>query len=213
MFKHLIFDLDGTIVDTLPGIAKAINLTLKHFKKPYQWKIKDVYNFVGYGTPYLLTKAFKGKIANFDEVLDYYLPCQVRTHRTVKLFPNLLATLNTLKKKGYKFYIATNKPIEVGPSVINRLYGKSYFVDTVYQKKDTPKKPDPYVVNEIIKRNKLKRDECLYIGDGEVDLLTAKKAKIKGALVKYGYGQYGKFSEKDALFIINRPKDLLKYLK
>ncbi|MCQ2753228.1 MAG: HAD family hydrolase [Bacilli bacterium] len=215
MYKHLIFDLDGTIVDTLPGITEAVNLALKHFRKSWRWKKKDVYNFVGYGTPYLINCAFKGLPLDLDTVLDYYLPTQAITHqrKDVKIFHGLLKTLNKLKARGYTLYIATNKPVEVGPSVIARLYGENYFKDAVYQTRTMPKKPDPYVINEIIRRNQLDRNECLYIGDSEVDLKAAKNAKIASALVKYGYGQYGKFSEDDAIFKIKHPKELLKHLK
>lgn len=214
MYKHLIFDLDGTIVDTLPSIAESINLTLKHFKKPYHYQVKEVAYFVGYGTPYLVRRAFQNENAPVDKICKVYLPTQLAVHlKKAKLFPKLLATLNTLKKRGYKLYVATNKPIEVGPKTIEKLYGTNYFADAIYQTKNTPKKPDPYVINEIIRRNHLKRKECLYIGDSEVDIITAKRAKIDSMLVKYGYGHYDEFDEKTANFVIKHPQELLKYLK
>ncbi|MCQ2796613.1 MAG: HAD family hydrolase [Bacilli bacterium] len=214
MYKHLIFDLDGTIVDTLPSIIKSINLTLKHFKAPYQYTIKDGPRLVGWGTPYLVKTAFKDENCDYEKIVKYYLPTQAKVHlKQAKLFPGIKETLATLKKRGYILYIATNKPIEVGPPTINKLYGKDFFKDASYQKLKTPKKPDPYVVNEIIKRNHLKRKECLYIGDSEVDIATAKNAKIDCLLVTFGYGRYKEFDVKKAKFIINKPQELLNYLK
>lgn len=214
MYKHLIFDLDGTIVDTLPCIIDAINYTLKYFKKPYHYQLKDGPSLIGYGTPYLVKKAFKDENCDLKKIVDVYLPIQLKTHlKSAKAFPGMISTLRELKKRGYHLYIATNKPIEVGPDTIKKIYGNKLFTDACYQTFDTPKKPNPYVINEIIKNNKLKRKECLYIGDGEVDLITAKNAKIDSMLVKYGYGRYGEFNEKKAKFVINNPKELLKYLK
>ena len=95
----------------------------------------------------------------------------------------------------------------------NKLYGNDFFTDAIYQKGNLPKKPDPFIVNEIIKRNHLKRKECIYIGDSEVDILTAKASKIDSILVTYGYGKYQEFDPKKATFYINKPQELLNYLK
>ena len=152
---------------------------------------------------------------NFKELFDIKLFCYLlEIHlKKAKLFPNTLSTLTRLKKRGYKLYIATNKPIEVAKPLINKLYGKHFFKDAIYQKNDLPKKPNPYIVNEIIKRNHLKRKECIYIGDSEVDIITAKRAKIDCILVTYGYGRYQEFDPKKATFYINKPQELLNYLK
>ena len=214
MYKHLIFDLDGTIVDTLPSIIKSINATLKHFKMPYQYTVKDGPNLIGWGTPYLIKTAFKDEHCDYQKIAKHYLPTQAKIHeKEAKLFPDIKETLIILKKRGYLLYVATNKPIEVGPVTINKLYGKGFFKDEQYQTLGSPKKPDPYVVNEIIKRNHLKRKECLYIGDSEVDIATAKNAKIDCLLVTFGYGRYQEFDIKKAKFYINKPKELLNYLK
>ena len=139
MYKHLIFGLDGTIADTLPSITDSVNVTLKYFHDPHHYRVDEVYNFVGYGTPYLLKKAFDNEQINLEQVLAIYLPVQLKIHlKKAKLFPDLLLTLNTLKERGYKLYIATNKPIEVAPKVINQLYGKNFFKDAIYQKGDMP---------------------------------------------------------------------------
>ena len=217
MYKNLIFDLDGTIIDTLPSITKSVNYTLKKSKKPYQYNVKEVYNFVGYGTPYLIGNAFKCmdiKKLPYDKILKIYLPIQLKIHlQYAKLFPKLKETLTKLKKKGYRLYVVTNKPIEVAPGTINKLYGDKFFKDVSCPYKDTPKKPDPYLLNKLIKKHKLQRKECIYIGDGLADLLTAKNGKIDSVLVKYGYGQYGKFDENMAKYIINKPEELLKIFK
>lgn len=214
MYKHLIFDLDGTVADTLPCIIDAINYTLRYFKVPYQYQEKDGCNLIGYGTPYLVKKAFKDENCDVDKIVKIYIPIQRDIHiKHVKRFPVLISVLKQLKKRGYKLYIATNKPIEVGVPTIKKLYGSNFFTDEVYQLHKTPKKPDPYVVNQIINHNHLKKNECLYIGDSEVDLITAKNAGIDSMLVKWGYGKYGKFNEKLAKFVIKSPKELLNYLK
>lgn len=213
MYRHLIFDLDGTVADTLPSIALALNLTLKHFNKNFTYTVEETRFFVGHGTPYLIQKAFKNNIDNFDEVFDYYVRTQIKTHLdNATIFPGLKEKLQQLRDSGCTLYIATNKPAEVAPIVINKLYGDGFFKEIVAQKKDMPKKPDPYVINQIIKRYNLKPNECLYIGDSEVDLLSAKNAGIDACLVKYGYGHYDKINEALAKYIVNKPNDFQQFL-
>jgi len=214
MIKNLIFDLDGTLLDTLPAITKAANLTLKHFKKNYQLPTKEVVNYIGYGTYYLLKNCFRDDLKDdFDEVYKYYVSKQVLTHKIAKPYPYLKSSLISLKKKGYKLFVATNKPNEVANSSLLRVYGKTFFIDIEAQKKDTPKKPDPYVVNQIISRNKLNRKECIYIGDHECDIKTAINAKIPCIILQYGYGHYSDPIFKKCKKVINSPKEIINYLK
>jgi len=214
MYKNLIFDIDGTIIDTLPSITSSVNATLKHFNKNYSYRVDEVYNFVGYGTPYLLKKAFKSEDIDVKEISKFYLPIQLEIHlKNAKIYPDLKEVLTSLRNKGHKLYVATNKPIEIAPKIVENLYGKGFFIDMMCPGLNTPKKPDPYLLNELIKRNNLVKKECLYIGDGEADLLTAKNAGIDCCLVKYGYGQYGKFDESYCKYVINSPLDLLKLFK
>jgi len=215
MIKNLIFDLDGTLLDTLPPICKAINITLKHYKLKYVVSVKECRDYIGYGTPYLLKSAFHNEDRDdYDEAIKYYIKKQLITHKEkVEAFPYLIASLKDLKKKGYKLYIATNKPYEIAELAINKVYGKDFFIDMEAQKNNTPKKPDPYVINAIIKRNKLKRKECIYIGDHECDVQTAINAKIPCLILKHGYGHLDKPIFKKAKKIINSPKEIINYLQ
>ncbi len=215
MIKNLIFDLDGTLLDTLPPISKAINITLKHYKLKYKVSVKECRDYIGYGTPYLLKSAFHNEDRDdYDEAMKYYIKKQIITHKEkVKAFKDMIPSLKSLKKKGYKLFIATNKPYEIATLAINKVYGNNFFIDMEAQKKDTPKKPDPYVINEIIRRNKLKRKECIYIGDHECDVRTSINAKIPCLILKHGYGHLSDPVFKKAKKIINSPKDIIKYLK
>lgn len=215
MIKNLIFDLDGTLLDTLPCICKAANITLKHYNMKHFVSIKECREYIGYGTSYLLKNCFHNQDRNdYDEIVTYYINKQKLTHKqNVKTFPYLTSALKDLKKKGYKLFIATNKPYQVAELVITKIYGKNFFVDMEAQKTNTPKKPDPYVINQIIKRNKLIRKECIYIGDHECDVRTANNAKIPCLVLLQGYGHYEDPIFKKAKKLLNSPKEIIKYLK
>ena len=214
MYKNIIFDLDGTILDTLSSITDAVNETLKIFKKNYFYSCDEIKKFIGHGNKFLIKKAFKIVDDNFDltKIMQVYSLLQLNISlKKTKIFPGLYDVLKKIKKK-YKIYIATNKQYDTTLKIIKNFFNIDFFNDIIAQTEKTLKKPDPDIINQIIERNNLKKNECLYVGDSEIDLLTAKNANIDFCLVKYGYGQYGNFDESFSKFIIFEPQELLNIL-
>lgn len=209
-FKHLLFDLDGTILDTLEAITFALNVTTEHFNLGIKLTKEEVKVNLGRGTPYLIKNCFKNDNLDYDNLLiPFFIEQQLDAHKKYcKLFPNLKDELILLKNQGYKLYVATNKPQKVASFIIPYLYGDNFFEFIQGQDKNIKKKPDPEVINIIVKKFNLNKDECLYIGDSIVDLETAKNANMKSCLVKYGFDDYSKINKSKIIYSINNPKEL-----
>ncbi len=213
-YKHLIFDLDGTVADTLEGITSSLNLTLKHLNYPFNYTEEETKSFIGKGSPHLLKMATKRNHITEEDIsniFDFYIPCQAEEQlKYAKIFPGLYDVLVELKNNDYKLYIATNKPVQLAKTLLDKLYGVNFFVEIIAQDEKIKKKPDSMVVDIIVNKYKLDRNECIYIGDCDVDILTAINSHIDSVLVTYGYGFYDKKYPQQPSYIASSPNELKK---
>jgi len=215
-YKALIFDLDGTLLDTLRGITDAVNATFKELGYNVQHDYVTAKNFIGAGAINFVKRACKGMDINEEQgaligetFLKYYDKLQ-GTNTT--LFPGIRELLDDLKKAGYLICLASNKPQILLEHVIDDKFPGFEFDVRLGQRKGIPYKPDPYVIREIEERFKLLPSECLYIGDSEYDYQTAFNAKIDCCIVKYGYGFYDQDFVKKSTYNVDSVKDLRKLL-
>ena len=215
-YKALIFDLDGTLLDTLKGITDAVNATFKELGYDVQHDYVTARNFIGAGAYNFVKRACKGMDINEEQgaligetFLKYYDKLQ---GPNTTLFPGIRELLDDLKKAGYLICLASNKPQILLEHVIDDKFPGFEFDVRLGQRKGIPCKPDPYVVREIEERFKLLPSECLYIGDSEYDYQTAHNAKIDCCIVKYGYGFYDQDFVKKSTYNVDSVKDLRKLL-
>jgi len=191
MEKHMtpiVFDLDGTLVDSAPDLHAACVKMLADEGKPAP-SIATVIGYIGNGVPRLVELAMADNGIATDQharlitsFMGYYDADPVTL---TKLYPNLLALLETLKANGHKMAVCTNKP-EAPARVILKAFNIEGFFDVVVGG-DTlaVKKPNPEPLFECLKL--LGVDSCLYVGDSEVDAQTADRAKMPMALFTQGY--------------------------
>lgn len=214
MYKHILFDLDGTVIDTLPALVEAANRTLKKFNfKRTPVTLKEAAPYMGHGTPYLVKCCFKNADLDYNPIVKYYISQQLITHpKLAKEYPNTTKALLLLQALDYSFYIATNKPQPVADLIIPHIFGKDLFKCVVGQNDSRAKKPNPEVINIVINKYKLKRSECLYVGDSHIDILTAKNAKIDCCLITHGYDNYEHMDKKDAKYVIKEIEGLFDIL-
>lgn len=212
MIKAVIFDLDGTLLDSLPDIANAINYTLRKYNLP-EHNIDTIKQFVGNGFRALLEKALpKG----FDDIktLDkmeidgraYYRQnsCNIST-----LYDGISEMLDLLRDRKIILNINTNKPhINVEP-IVNYFYNKWYFKETIGQKKELPLKPDPHIALSIVESNNLSCDEFVFVGDSEIDVLTARNAGIKSIAVTWGFNSRDFLIGHNPDFIVDYPLEVV----
>ena len=187
--KTIIFDLDGTILNTLEDLKNAVNYGLKSRNLP-QKDLEFVRLAIGNGTKVLIQKCTPCDICGnerdivFDNFRNYYFE-----HFTdsTKPYPGILEMLKKLKNEGnVKLAVVSNKDHDLTTQLIQKEFPKIFdIVQGSYI--DKPRKPDPYLVRKILKENNLKREDCLYVGDTNIDKETATNSGLKYLLVNYGY--------------------------
>lgn len=195
-YKCAIFDLDGTLLESLQGILDAVNITFKEMGYNIVRTFEEGKNFIGAGAVEFARRAMKGTnipIEKEKEIMDRFLVNYAKTQAVVtKPFENVSNLLKSLQKAGYFVCIASNKPQILLDPVIAKLFPDFKFDLAFGQRPNKPEKPDPFVIFEISKNLGISPNDCVYIGDSEYDYLTAHNAGIDCIICKYGYGFYNK---------------------
>lgn len=216
MYKNLIFDLDGTLLDTLVDIRAAINLALKQCGYDYSFSLKESRTLIGNGSDMLVKRALKNKGDDetaFKQLRAAYLPLyKEKQNEHCKPFNGLKECLNFLEERGCSLYVCTNKPDELANIIVKAHFGKALFKDIIGNGRNFPVKPDPGIVNYLINKHDLEKEETIFIGDSSVDVETARNAKLKSILVTWGYGNYKPSLLEEADFVANKPKQIVQYV-
>ena len=186
-YTTVLFDLDGTLLDTLDDLTDAVNRALAACGLPQREK-REVRAFLGNGARYLMEHAAPGMEAErFEKMLvdykaDYDANCVVKTAP----YPGIEALLRALRARGVKTGIISNKP----DSAVQPLY-ETFFADTmdiaVGEREGIRRKPAPDTVLSAMERLGSAPGETLYVGDTEVDLETARRAGVACAAVTWGF--------------------------
>lgn len=213
MIKLCIFDLDGTVLDTVHTIAYYGNLALsKNGIEPID---DGEYNyFAGNGAVNLVKRMLRFRDALTDAVFeqvfaDYNAAYNADTTYLTAPFDGITETLNAIKARGIKIAILSNKPHFATCGVITSLFGERYF-DCVYgQREGVPIKPDPTAVYQVIEEMNVKPEDCLYIGDTGTDMETGKNAKLRTVGVLWGFRDKEELLQNGTDFIIEKPCQLL----
>lgn len=189
MNKLVIFDLDGTLLDTLPDISYYVNQTLVKFGYPTHEDDK-IMQFIGNGARNLIKNALPNGTSEkvVDQCLEYYnnVYTQSNSPRT-RLFDGVKQVVSSLKAGGYYTAILTNKP-QMTTDVIYERYMLNMKIDKVVGQRDGIKiKPDPQTTLQILKEFNVSKQNAYLVGDGETDVLTAINAGINGISALWGY--------------------------
>lgn len=188
MYKLVLFDLDGTILDTVPDIKFVLNLTLKRFGLP-EVDENEVKAFVGNGAYMLVKRASKNlPEEEVKKVHMYYAQKFAECDNTRSTaFEGEDELLTKLKESGVKVGIITNKPQTATLNVYKRFFEKYSFFFVQGQSEGVPLKPDPTSVLRAIELSGVGKSDCLFVGDGETDVEVAKNAGIDCVSVLWGY--------------------------
>ena len=190
---HIFFDLDGTLIDTLPDISNAVNKALK-LNNLKEISIDKVRLCIGHGSTNLMIKASNNKFNN--KLLNDYLNIYHNNLTNLsKPYPNTVEVLNELKVKGYKLGVYSNKDSKDVIKIIN-YYFPNIFDFIIGKNINFPLKPDPSLMLNLIKENNIDKNKLIYVGDMETDYNLAKNLGIKFIYASYGYNN-------DNLIVIN----------
>lgn len=197
MFEAYFFDLDGTLVETAPEIADAVNDTLRYFDWPVVTQ-QQVNDWIGHGTKELLIMALASVTQSSVEavrvsddlkqalpIFDRYYQerCGTRSH----LYPHVKEVLTRLRQQGSKLAVVTNKEGRY-TDIVLRVHGLTDLFDIVISGDSFPvKKPNPTSVQNCLARWNVLPQQALFVGDSSIDAQTARNANVPVWLLPYGY--------------------------
>lgn len=212
-FKAVIFDLDGTLLDTVEDIAVSVNKILEKHSLP-KHNLDDYRRFVGRGIGKLVEQAtptekhsdsflkqiYSEVIAEYSKNLDRY----------TKPYLGINDLLDGLSEKGIRLAILSNKAHEFMADVVKSYFSKWSFDVVFGARKNIPTKPNPYSVFEIMQIMQLKPVDIVYVGDTDVDMQTANAAGVFSVGVAWGFRKRDELVSNGAKVIIDYPHELLK---
>ena len=213
MYKAIFFDLDGTLLDTLTDIRRALNEALALSDFPLSYSKQECHALIGSGADYLVHTALGeyDSSENYEKLKEVYMPLYAKYQDDhTKPFNGFPTILQYLKNKGYLLFVCSNKPDALAKVVVPAHYGQGLFTEIVGHQQGDPVKPDPVIVNRLLEKYHLSPEEGLFVGDSLPDLLTANNAKMKLCLCTWGYGFYKPELLSEAAYVIGKPKELVQ---
>lgn len=212
MIKAVIFDMDGTVTDTLSTIAYFGNYALKKngFEPIEEAKYKY---FAGNGKKILIKRmldyADNNTPNNYERVeRTYDNAYEGDTVGKTKIFDGILPLLEKLHEHGIKTAVNSNKPDNVAVSALNKIFPKGSFDDACGQKDDVPIKPNPTAALRLAAEFGAKPEECVFVGDTSVDIETAKNAGMHSIGVLWGFRDFSELNEAGAQYIVEKPEEI-----
>ena len=213
-YTAVIFDLDGTLLDTLDDLADSVNHTMAIFDWPEKTR-DEVRAFVGNGLRRLMQLSVPDGENNlrFEEAVReqgrfYQLNCNNRTAP----YPGIMELLEKLKKDGYKLAIVSNKA-DRAVQELSRIYFNDIIDTSVGESAGVRRKPHPDTVLKVMENLNAEKYECLYVGDSEVDIRTSRNAGIDCAAVSWGFRSRRQLEECQAEVICDNTEELYDYIK
>jgi phosphoglycolate phosphatase len=212
--KTIIFDLDGTLIDSLEDIAVCMNKVLEELNIPTH-KIEDYKYFVGGGISVLVENALKGHSEDIKEEVTnrFKVIYDQKLHSKTKSYDGIYDLLDELEKLDCNLAILSNKPHEFTIQYAQNLFSKYDFKEIHGQKASIPKKPDPIAAINIAKSFNTPCEEVYFVGDTMVDMQTAKNAGMIGIGVLWGFRDEKELSENGADFLVSHPLDIIDIIK
>ncbi len=208
MVKLCIFDLDGTLLDTLDNITYFVNKAMRCFSLGTLGKEK-VRQYVGNGARLLIERCLKTQNSDLPvlTVLNEYIKFyDSAPSYLVKPYDGIIPMLQTLKKSNIKIAVLSNKPDSSTKAILNEIFGKDFFYAAYGQREGVPKKPDPYAVLDICKG--FEKSECVFVGDTNVDIEAGKNAGLLSIGVSWGFRPCEELEASGADYIISHPTQL-----
>ncbi len=212
-YRAVIFDLDGTLVNSLEDLADAANFALTYFGQPTH-SVEMLKAMIGDGTRTFISRALPADKQDLIEqtlvkMREKYI--EICTNKTLP-YEGIKEILDELKKYGVKMAVLTNKDQKMSERVVTHFFD-GYFKIVMGTIDAVPLKPDSKAVLQMLKELNVRPSEAIFVGDSNIDIKTAKAANMVGVGVSWGFRSEEELRQAGADFIINSPKELRDILK
>ncbi len=216
MIELIIFDLDGTLLNTLDDLAVSTNYALRKHGYP-EHELNAYRYFVGNGITKLIERALPEEARQADIVLGirkefiaYY-----QQHKTdlSRPYPGIPELLTQLQRQNICLAVASNKYQQGTTELISHFFEKKLFSVVLGQRENIPVKPDPAIVFEILKQTGIKKSAALYVGDSGVDMQTARNSGLTSIGVTWGFRPRQELEENGACYLVDTPEEIIGNLK
>lgn len=207
-----IFDLDGTLVDSLQDLAMATNIVLKKLGFPTH-PVSSYKKFVGDGVNMLIERALPSDKRDLVTEVRKQFDFIYDTHclEATKPYPGIVKLIEKMKQKGLHLAIVTNKPDALAKKIVSELFGEVFLY--VYGNQEIyPRKPDPYLVNKVIELYQVDKSEVVYIGDSDVDMYTGRNAGVTTVGVSWGFRGRDELLHSGGQYVVDNVKQLEEWI-
>lgn len=209
--KAIIFDLDGTLLNSLHDLANSVNKVLiEHNKAPHP--LEKYNQFVGNGVHKLVERAFGSDYEKLEEAFDSFLVDY--TENCINdsvLYEGVLDLLKWANNQNIPIAISTNKAQNLTDKIVEHYFKDIDFVEVIGDRYDGLKKPNPHYPLQIANKMKLKPEEILFVGDSDVDMITANSAGFVALGVSWGFRSEKELLEHGASKIIVNTQQIRDY--
>ncbi len=213
-YDAVIFDLDGTLTDTLGDLANSVNFALCQFGFPER-TLDEVRSFVGNGVRKLIYLSVPENTSEdisekcLDVFKEYY---KNNSLVETKPYDGIIPMIESLKNQGIKTAVVTNKMHEAAEEIVRIFFGGLIDV-SLGQIDGVAQKPEPDGIYNVLEKLGVSKEKSVYVGDSEVDCITANNADIPCIGVTWGFRDESVLLENGADFIADTPEDIIKYCK
>ncbi|WP_343208948.1 HAD family hydrolase [Anaerolentibacter hominis] len=215
-YKGIIFDLDGTLLNTIADLSDSVNAVLDEYDYPGftydQYKLK-----IGKGFRNLLENSFPEGLWDdklIDEALEKFLSIYDKNYMNKTApYEGIDRMLDELAARNIQVGVNSNKRTDYTNDLIHKFFCRIPFVEIFGEREGIPKKPDPAAALEIAGLMGLKPEEVLYIGDSKTDMVTGKNAGMDTVGVLWGFRDFKELSENGATYIAGTVQDILDIVK
>lgn len=213
--KIFIFDMDGTLLNTLEDLMISTNYALSQFDYPTH-TIEEIRFFVGNGVAKLIERAIPDGLnnSNYEKCLEIFKKHYAKNmYNHTSAYVGIPELLKNLKDKGIKTAVVSNKFNLAVKELSNKYFGD--LIDIAIGENEQAgikKKPAPDTVFEVLNLMNLKSEDAIYIGDSDVDIMTAKNSNMPCISVTWGFRDREFLIKNDATIIVDKPEEILKYV-
>lgn len=216
-YKACIFDLDGTIINTIHSLTYTTNLVMKQCGMTTILTEEQIKTIVGDGYRKQMERSLIAcgdtELTHYEEALRIYPEIfQKNCLYHLEAYDGMREMLNQMKQAGMKLAVLTNKPHDRALDNIREVYGEHYFDYVLGEQEGIPKKPDPTGVFYLLKKLHVQPKECLYMGDTNTDMKTAIAAALDAVGAVWGFRTREELEAFAPKYLAEHPMDVLKMI-